>query len=167
MTPARRQRGMRRRVVVVFSAIAVVAAALAFLGRWEGARAADRQLAGIGRVYRTVGGVGARTPAAYRLAASFDCLLYRVGPNPYAFELCFDRYGRLVQAADRRQSTHIFWDVTYDPSLARIRVAPARLSWLLRGMDAFRRLSVPPGVLPTGLQDYGPVPSGVPYPVGG
>ena len=154
-----RRRRSRSRVLVVLGLV-VLGVALVMLGRFERRHALDHQLAGIDRIRSDI---GMSRPDAYRLTPTFACFLYGRGGHSYALELCYDLSGRLVEAIDRRGSTSGFWDVTYDPSEARVRVAPAKLAKVLRSLSAFDLLGTPPGVLPRGLQDNGPRLRGQPY----
>jgi hypothetical protein len=144
---------------LVFAAL-LAAAVVVVLGRVEANHAIDHQLAGIDAVRRQV--VGER-PAAYRLTPTLYCLLYRRGGNRFAYELCYDHSGGLVEAVDRRTASPSFWSVAYDPTRARDVVSTRALSDQLRRLRAFVHLDVPPGVLPTGLDDTGPHVAGAPY----
>lgn len=143
---------------------AAVLVTLVVVGRVESERAVSGQLAGIDRI-RWMALATHKQPDAYRLTPTLDCLLYGIGINPYALELCYDHLGGLVEAIDRRSSTHSFWDIEYSPGAARVYLSPSRLSDTLRAMGAFKFIKEPPGGLPTYVQDYGPQLRGSPYPV--
>src|SRR5581483_12444860 len=77
--------------------------ALVPIGRYERRRSNDEQLRGIALAWKLAGGrPDSGRLAGYRLTAAADCLLYRLGQDPYALELCFDADGRLFEAIDRR-----------------------------------------------------------------
>jgi hypothetical protein len=156
----RRRRGRSGRNLLVLVALVLLAVVLVAVGRFEGRHAKDNALGGIDRVRAAV---GASRPDAYRLTPSLACLLYGRDGHLFALELCHDLQGGLVEAIDRRGRSSRFWDVTYDPGVARDRVAPDRLAATLRGMKAFQKLDVPRGVLPSGLTDQGPRLRGDPY----
>ena len=157
------RRGWLRSKLLVSALLIVVAVAVVVVGRIESNRAVNAQLDGIARVRGAALATGKR-PDAYRLTPTLDCLLYGVGPNPYALELCYDHSGGLVEAIDRRRSTHVFWDIEYSPADARIAISPLRLSDTLRAMGAFKHMAQPPGGLPTYVEDFGPQLRGVAYP---
>ena len=154
-----RRRHSGRKVLLV-AALVLLGSAFVLLGRLERRNALDRSLAGIDRIRLLT--IGAQ-PDAYRLTPTLACLLYGRGADSYALELCYDLHGGLVEAIDRRALSPVFWDITYEPAAARVHVAPAKLAAVLRGMKAFKLLRIPPGVLPSGLQDYGPRLRGDPY----
>jgi hypothetical protein len=160
----RRRRGKSGRNllvhVLVLGALALLAVALVGIGRIERSRSIDATLHGIDRV-RTL--VGTSRPDAYRLTPTLACLLYGRTGHPFALELCYDLNGDLVEAIDRRGRESRFWDVTYEPDVARDRVAPEHLSATLREMNAFKKLNIPRGILPSGLADTGPLRRGKPY----
>lgn len=148
----------RRRATPAALILSVVALACIPLGRWQGQRAAAAERHKIERISAMVGPLGARTPTAYRLA-TYDCLLYSVGRDAYALELCFDRHGRLVEAINR---AHVgqpakVGTLRYDPAQASIIVAPERLLVLFHRAKALRRLSLVDGLLPGPFVDTGPV----------
>jgi hypothetical protein len=156
----RRRRGRFGRNLLALVALVVLAVALVAVGRFERRHAKDDALGGIDRVRAAV---GASRPDAYRLTPTLACLLYGRDGHLFALELCYDLQGGLVEAIDRRGSSSKFWDVTYEPGVARDRVAPDRLAAMLRGMRAFQKLDIPPGILPSGLTDEGPRLRGDPY----
>jgi hypothetical protein len=132
----------------VAAAVVVIAVALALspLGRDERGDANRSQLAGIAAVDRL-----ARPHAAsgYRITSWADCLLYPVGADPYALELCYDAHGRGIEAIDRRLRTHTrISSVRYDPSLSTTNRSPARLFQLLRSMGAIPEATRFTGLVP-------------------
>jgi hypothetical protein len=140
--------------------LGVLAVASIPLGRWQAQRATAAERQKIERVASMVGPLGARMPTAYRLA-TYDCLLYSIGRDAYALELCFDRQGRLVEAIDR---AHVdrpanVGTLRYDPGRVSIVVAPGRLLALFHRAGALRKLSLIDGLLPGPFVDAGPVPT--------
>lgn len=127
------------------------------VGRWQDRRALAAERAKIEHIEALVAPIGSRTATAYRLAA-YDCLLYPIGPDPYAIELCFDRSGRLVEAIDRR---HVGFPpkvgtLRYDPAGSPILVPPARLLDLLHRAGALHGIALSDGRLPGPFADLGP-----------
>jgi hypothetical protein len=112
--------------VLIGIAVVALAAVLIAAGRYENARASSSQVDGMKHVLALVGPHWATKASAYRLAHGFDCLLYKVGPDPYALELCFDQTGRIVEAVDRRDNTSpTFWTLQFDPAESTLRMNPA------------------------------------------
>jgi hypothetical protein len=116
---------------VALAAIVVVAA----LGRWERRRYVDRELRGLERVARLVGPLDQRSLVGYRVLPQFDCLVYRRGQNLLALELCVDRAGRVVEAADRLTG-QTYYSLRADPADSTLRVDRAEVDRLLRRMEA-------------------------------
>jgi hypothetical protein len=135
-----------KRAALLIGGVVVAVLAFSLLGRHERASANGDERAGI---RATAARARGRQPAYYRLTAYADCLLYPVGADPYALELCFDPQGRAVEAIDRRArgDTRI-WSVRYDPSLAPVRSSPAALFRELARADAFPRGTRFTGTLP-------------------
>ena len=125
-----------RRRLLVAGTVAVVVVALVPLGRWERGRAARDEMAGMRRTLALVGRIDSPSLSGYRVLSGFDCLTYRRGANPFAFELCFDPSGRLIETIDRRTSTRHISSLRADPRGSRIRVDPAEVGRLLRKMEA-------------------------------
>ena len=117
-------------------AAAVVLAALAGIGRWERSRNARDQVRGMERVRALVGRLDSSSLSGYRTQPSFDCLVYRRGPNPFALELCFDGAGRLVETIDRRTETRRISSLRSDPTASTVRVDRTDIDRLLRKMGA-------------------------------
>jgi hypothetical protein len=157
-----------RRAALVVVAVAVAVLLLSLLGRHERASANSDARHGLSATAALTRG---KHPSAYRLTAFADCLLYPVGGDPYALELCFDRTGRLIEAIDRhpRDRTRI-WSVRYRPSLSPVHRDPAALFRELKAGRAFPASTRFTGVLPlsrdvptTGTGgDTGPVTWGKP-----
>jgi hypothetical protein len=156
----RRRRGRSGRNLLVLVALVLLAGALVAIGRFERRHSTATALDGIDRMRALV---DTSRPDAYRLTPTLACLLYGSNGHLFALELCYDLNGGLVEAIDRRGREPKFWDVTYEPDAARSRVSPERLAATLRGMNAFEKLSVPVGMLPSGLSDNGPRRRGEPY----
>jgi hypothetical protein len=145
--------------------IAIALVGLALVGRWEHRRASAHQRSLMAQTYRLATSQGLRSPliTAYRLAPTFDCLLYRApGIGAFAFELCFDRDGRLVETIDRRTADVRIASVRHEPSQAGIRIDPRLLLRAFRqvGMAKDPRvagLSSKATQLPVGFDDSGPM----------
>jgi len=103
-------------VVVLVAAIAVVA-----LGRWEGARHADRENDGIERVYDAVGDLEGPTLEGFRFLEEFQCLVYERDGRTFALELCVDWDGRVVEGIDRRGDDVEISSLREDAERARVR----------------------------------------------
>jgi hypothetical protein len=147
-----------RHAVLLGIVILVVMVMLVPLGRWQAHRALAADQRQIERIAGLAGPLGGSRLAAYRLA-TYDCLLYQVGKNPFAIELCFDSYGHLVEAIDRR---HYGFDpkigsVRYTPSAAPITVPPARLLKLIQRAGGLRGVHLNGGLLPGPFPDVPPV----------
>ena len=129
---------MSRGVRLGLLGLAVVAALalLVAVGRWEGARHADRENRGIARIRRLVGPLDSPTLTAFRLLPSFSCLLYKRGGNQFALELCIDGRGRVVEAIDRRNGRPRISSLREDPSAATVRVDRAEVDRLLGKLEA-------------------------------
>jgi hypothetical protein len=153
---------MIARVALCFAAAAI---GVVLLGRWEHARASAHQRALMAHTYHLATARGLRSPliSAYRLSPTFDCLLYRApGDRPFAYELCFDSEGRLIETIDRSGSQVRIGSLRQEPSQAGIRIEPRRLlqAFVQAGIAKDPRLE---GVLltgdrlPTGYDDSGPL----------
>lgn len=132
---------MSRRVAAAVLAALVVAAALVAIGRWERARRADEQLAGMRGVLERVGPLASPSLSAFRYLKSFQCLLYERGGNRVALELCFDADGRVIEAIDRTgDGGPRIWSLRDDPSRSTIRVDRAEVDRMLVRMGVPTRL---------------------------
>lgn len=128
------------------------------LGRWQASRALAADQERIEHIAALAGPLAGPRLTAYRLSI-YDCLLYRVGKDPFAIELCFDQHGRLVEAIDRR---HYGFDpqigsVRYDPSAAPLTVAPMRVLTLIQRAGGLRGVGLFGGMLPGPFADSAPV----------
>jgi hypothetical protein len=144
----------------------VLLVVLPFVGRWERSRNASRQNARMEAVYRTATVDGLDSPLLdrYRLDRTFDCLLYHPVGRPIdvaAYELCFDRVGRLVETIDRDTGNPTFGSLVEQPELATLRVPPHEILAALAahrvmiGDPRMSGVSVDSPVLPTGFNDLG------------
>ena len=132
---------MTRRRALGFAAAAVaIALLLVGVGRWEGARHADEEMAGMRGVLSEVGELDDERLSAFRYLANFQCLVYRRGENPLALELCVDANGRLIEAIDRRSGDPEIWSLREEPSRSTIRLDRAQVDRLLLRMGVPRRL---------------------------
>jgi hypothetical protein len=126
----------RGRWALAAAAVAVVVALIAVVGRGERRHYVDQQLRGLALVARLVGPLDQRSLIGYRVLPQFDCLVYRRGVNLLALELCVDRAGRLVEAADRLGRTPHYYSLRPDPADSTIRVDRPEVDRLLRRMGA-------------------------------
>lgn len=124
-----------RRLSAVAVGVAVLGA-LVPLGRWERARAARDEMAGMRRTLALVGPLDSSSLSGYRLLPGFDCLTYRRGTNPFALELCVDPSGRLVETIDRRTAARHISSLRADPTRSTIRLDRAEVDRLLRTMES-------------------------------
>lgn len=127
---------MRRRWLIGGTLALVVLGLFVPLGRWERARAAREELAGMRRVQRLVGPLDSPSLSGYRVLPGMDCLTYRRGTDPFALELCVDSDGRLVETIDRRTDVRRISSLRADPSRSTIRVDRPEVDRLLRRMEA-------------------------------
>jgi hypothetical protein len=147
-----------RRAGLLGIVILVILVLLVPLGRWQAHRALAADQHQIERIAALAGPLGGQRLAAYRLA-TYDCLLYQVGKDPFAIELCFDPFGHLVEAIDRR---HYGFDpqigsVQYTPSATSITVPPSRLLKLIQRAGGLRGVQLNGGLLPGPFTDVPPV----------
>lgn len=122
----------RRRAAAAGVAVVVALVAIVAVGRWEHNRNVAAQNARMEAVYRvaTAGGIVSSRLDGYRLAWTFDCLLYHPVGKPEdssAFELCFDPYGRLIETIDRSSDSPSFGDLHAEPSRSAVRVPVPRI----------------------------------------
>jgi hypothetical protein len=122
-----------RRFSLSLVTLALVSASLVVLGRWEERTAVDEQLAGMRTAFTEAGGrIDSPQLTAYRLGDP-DCLFYEVAKEPFAIELCFDKQGRLIEAADwLRPGGPRYWSLAKMPEQATIRADRRRLDELLQ-----------------------------------
>ena len=130
---------MRRPLVYAVAAAAIlVLGLLVVVGRHERSRHADSENRKLAEIRRLVGPLDTPSLDAFRLLPQFSCLLYKRGSNRFALELCVDRYGRVVEAIDRRGRTPRIASLREDPSRATVRVDRAEVDRLLRKLGAPR-----------------------------
>jgi hypothetical protein len=140
------------RATILWGVSAVFAVVLAVVvGRAEGVWQGRVQNDAFGRLLAAVGGEHPRAPVAYRLTPGFSCLLWPVGRDPYAIELCFDPKGRVVEAIDRRRALRRYWTLRFDPGRSDVRLGVGDLVLLFRSLGATGAR----GAIPLGL-DVGP-----------
>lgn len=152
---------VRRAVAVWVTVVSLIMIAACIpLGRWQAHRALAAEQVKIERIASLVAPVGSRPATAYRLAV-YDCLLYPVGHDPYAIELCFDQRGGLVEAIDRRQLGFPpeVGTVRYEASGAPVVIPPTRLLRLFHAAGALRAHGLTNGLLPGPFADSAPKPT--------
>ena len=88
------------------------------------------------RIEQLVGRLDSPFLSGYRMLPTMDCLTYRRGANPFAFELCFDSSGRLIEAIDRRTTDRHIASLRADPARSTIRFDPAEIGRLLKRMQS-------------------------------
>jgi hypothetical protein len=125
-----------RRTSVLAAAVVVALGVLVPVGRWERSRAARDESAGMRRTLALVGRLDSRSLTGYRVLPGFDCLTYRRGTNPFAFEVCFDSAGRVVETIDRRTTTRRIASLREDPGRSTVRIDVAEADRLLHRMEA-------------------------------
>jgi hypothetical protein len=116
------------------SGIAAVATAgiLVLVGRWEEDRAVAEQVSNLRAMRMLAGQLGGPRLTSSRDETTLDCLLYSVGENPVAVQLCYDSAGRLVEAVDRRNREPVYWSIVHSPEEASVTVDSARIARILR-----------------------------------
>lgn len=129
---------MRHRVLLAAAGTVLVAALLVGVGRWERRHAVDEQVAGFRVVLAAVGGrLDERTLSGFRYGPP-DCLSYHDTIQRFAYQLCFDPQGRLVEAVDRRGTQPKYYSLEYEPPLSPLRFPRAQVDQLLRSAEASR-----------------------------
>ena len=126
----------RRQAGPVLAGGALILVVLVLLGRWEGDRRADAEVAGMAETMASVGPLDSASLSGYRILSGFDCLVYRRGDNPYALELCVDDDGRVVETIDRRRFARRIHTLREEPEASTLRVDRAVVDRLLRRMRA-------------------------------
>jgi hypothetical protein len=124
-----------RRVGII--AVAVIAAAVVCVavGRWEKHRAVAKEVAGFHTVLNAIGGrIDVKTLSGWRYGPP-NCLAYHDNIQLFAYQLCFDPQGRVVEAVDRRGPQPVYYSLEYEPSLSPIRFSPALVDQLLRSAE--------------------------------
>jgi hypothetical protein len=130
----------RTRATALAAGVLVLAAVLVVAGRWERGRYIHKENAEMRSLFLAAGGkFDSRTLTAYR-AGPPDCLWYVADGKVIGVSLCFDRSGRLVEAADRRFGAPVYWSLQPNPEAATIRVEPQKVATLLARLDRFVRL---------------------------
>lgn len=117
-------------IAVVAGAI-VLAVFVVLAGRWEERRAIRSQNAEMARVLAAVGPLKTAVPTGYRIAMPF-CLAYTDGVVPYAYQLCWDGKGRLVETVDRRRGKPKYSSLTWAPADASSRIPIGELVHLFK-----------------------------------
>jgi hypothetical protein len=118
-----------------------VAAVLVAIGRWERARHADEQMAGMRRIVQAVGPLDSPDLVGFRYLQHFQCLAYERPQHRVALELCIDPDGRVVEAIDRRSGEPEIWSLREDPTASEVLVDRPMVDRLLV------RMGVPPRLI--------------------
>jgi hypothetical protein len=134
-------RPRRRKQAGIALAALAVAAVLVAIGRWERARHADEEMAGMRRVVQAVGPLDSAGLAGFRYFRHFQCLAYERPQHRIALELCVDPDGRVVEAIDRRSGEPEIWSLREDPTASEVRVDRRTVDRLLV------RMGVPPRLI--------------------
>lgn len=160
-----RLRPIRGTVVAALMLVALLA--LVVVGRWERSRNDRVQNTRMAAVFHraTSEGLVSKRLDLYRLADTFDCLDYRPPEQPKAkaaFELCFDREGRLVQTVERLTYPPRYASLLESPSAATLSVPVPRLLAAFAAVGAFRDprfagVTRNSSTLPVGFSDIGAV----------
>ena len=124
-----------KRVVTLTLVAAGLAALVVGAGRWQENRNVRQENAAMARLFALA--AKQRIPDGWRIDGSFRCLLYRQGSNPFAYELCFDPRGALVEAIDRRSGLPVASTLRFQPNRATLHVSSTGLDVVLREMRAF------------------------------
>jgi hypothetical protein len=124
-----------RRIAVGAAAVLAALAVVVVVGRWQENRDIAKQRRGMAAIFALA--EHHPIPDAWRIAPPFRCLLYRDDTNPFAYELCFDPYGRLVEAIDRRSHSPEVSSLRSQWPKASIKVDSGALDIVLRQMKAF------------------------------
>jgi hypothetical protein len=113
----------------------VLAIVIVVVGREERASERRHNLDGIALVRSLV---GKRIAAAdnYRVSPDLYCLLYSARRRVFALELCSDRFGRIVEAVDRRGTLPTFYSITAEPEIANERIDLRLVSRLIAKLSA-------------------------------
>jgi hypothetical protein len=134
-----------RRSLVAAAAVLLGLVVLAAIGRAEAAHRGRVQSRGIARVAAEIGGLDTPALDSYRkFSGDVWCLIYRVGRDPFALELCVDREGRAVEAIDRRTAPEPrIWSLRDDRSRSTVRLDRAAVYHLLRELGVKEALPGP------------------------
>ena len=134
-----------KKLLVAGAVLLLALVALAATGRAEAEHRGREQSRGIARLAAEVGPLDAPDLDSYRyFSANVQCLLYRVGSDPFALELCVDEDGRVIEAIDRRTAPEPrIWSLRDDPTRSSVRVDRAELNRLLREMGVRYSLPAP------------------------
>jgi hypothetical protein len=127
------------------------------VGRWQ----RDRAISAAGRTMSTLVAIAGPNLRSHlsgsRPDETFDCLLYSVGTNRTAVELCFSPDGHLVESIDRRGATPSFLSFRDEPSASPVKVALPILIARFHDTGTFKDVPVDAASLPVGFPDSSPV----------
>jgi hypothetical protein len=126
---------MTRRIAVIVVAVMAAAIACILIGRWEKQRAVAKEVTGFRTVLGAIGGrIDVVSLSGWRVGPP-DCLAYHDKVQLFAYQLCFDRQGRLIEAVDRRGAQPAYYSLEYEPSLSPLHFSPKLVDQLLRSAE--------------------------------
>ncbi len=115
----------RRSLLGLGLALALCAAAVIALGRWERDRYSTETSVRMAEVASAVGpSIVDPSISDMFFAGPARCLTYAVGEAVYGISLCFDSTGRLIETTDARGAAASFETLRFEPKLARVSVGP-------------------------------------------
>ncbi len=127
-------------------AVGVAAFGLALWGggSWERSHAVATQQAGILGIRDEVGALAGRRLTGYRVSPQvlpLSCFLYRSGPAPSAYELCWSADGALLEAADRTHGVQRprIWSLRWAPGDAPLQMPAGEVARLAGHVTAVRQ----------------------------
>lgn len=127
---------MSRRVLIAAAGAVLIVALLVGVGRWEHQRASDEQSDGFRVVLAAIGGrIDAPTLSGFRYGPP-DCLSYHDGEQRFAYQLCFDRQGTVIEAVDRRGIQPTYYSLQFEPSASSVRFPEPLVARLLSAAEA-------------------------------
>ncbi len=119
------------RLLSVIGVCLAVAVGVVALGRWERDRAIRTENSGMRSVLADVGPLDRAVATGYRIASPF-CLAYTDGKNRFAYQLCWDGSGRLVESVDRTAGKPKYSSLVWDPRAASDRIPVPELVHLFK-----------------------------------
>lgn len=134
----------RLRLLALAAVIVVAAIVCVGVGRWEKRRAVASEVAGFRTVLAAIGGrIDVTSLSGWRYGPP-NCLSYHDKVQLFAYQLCFDTQGRLIQAVDRRGAQPVYYSLEYAPELSPLRFSPVLVEQLLRSAEFASHKQNPP-----------------------